>query len=104
MQITDIHIGQKILYQGAVHTVETIDGRFGTVTFDGITAKAEDVESAEARNTLTLSGWSELALLDSMLDGWFERNSRTKPFYAEATRLRKRLVPVLKKATEALGE
>lgn len=104
MQIKDIHIGQKILYRGSAHAVETIDGRFGTVTFDGITAKAEDVEPAEAGDSLTLSDWGELALLDSMLDGWFEKNRRTEPFYVEAIRLRKKLVPVLIKTTEALGK
>ncbi len=47
MKIQDIHIGQKIRYKGKIHTVETIDGIFGTVSFDGLTAKATELIPAE---------------------------------------------------------
>lgn len=44
MRISEIHVGQKVAYEGVIYVIETIDGRFGTVTFGGITAKASDVK------------------------------------------------------------
>ena len=48
---------------------------------------------------ITLSGWSELALLDRMLDKWFENNGKRNTFYTTAEKIRKRLLPVLTDTT-----
>ena len=52
--------------------------------------------------TIILSGWSELALLDRMLDEWLENNGKSNTFHSTAVGLKRRLLPVLTEATERL--
>lgn len=99
MQITDIHIGQKVLYRGSAHTVETIDGRFGTVTFDGISTRAEELSPAEPSATIT--GDEEICLLDNILFAFLRQAEPRHPSHDTAVSLRETLNSALSRAKEA---
>ena len=52
---------------------------------------------------LELKDWSDLALLDEMLDDFLEKNGSNHKFYHNAVSLKKRMLPVLMTATENLN-
>lgn len=104
MRISELHVGQTVLLDGEPHVIETIDGRFDTVTLDGITAKAENLQPlAEPASSVTLSDWSELNLVENMLEDWLLRNGAKDKSYAAARKLQRRVIPALQKATEEVG-